>query len=114
MSDGSQMNRAAGGSSARPLQIAVDGTVAGFAGWTVAYQVGYALRLPAYLDAAADCLCALAAIIVLLRQSRRDATTDDTRPPCALLAVSLILGAAVALAVLSTLRNRPDADDPAP
>jgi len=85
--------------------------VAGFAGWTVAYQVGCALRLPAYLDAAADCLCALAAIIVLLRLSRRDATTDDTRPPRALLAVNLILGAAVALAVLSTLMNRPDADE---
>lgn len=91
--------------------MVVDGVVAGFAGWTAGYQVGFTLRLPAYLDAAAGCLCALAAIIVLWRLSRRDATTDDNEPSHALLAVSLILAAAVGLAFLSTLMNRPDADD---
>lgn len=111
MSDGSQMNRAAGRLSERSLQMFVDGAVAGFAGWTVGYQVGFALRLPAYLDAAAGGLCALTAIVVLWRLSRRDVATDDNKPSHALLAVGLVLTAAVALAVLSTLMNRPDADD---
>ena len=97
--------------SERSLQMFVDGAVAGFAGWTVGYQVGFTLRLPAYLDAAVGCLCALAAIVVLWRLSRRDATTEDNESSHALLAVSLILAAAVALAFLSTLMNRPDADD---
>jgi hypothetical protein len=98
-------------SSERGLEMVTDAAVAGFAGWTVGYQIGFALGLPAYLDAVAGCVCAVAAIVVLWRLAERDVALDDDERSHAFLAVSLILAAGIALAVLSTLMNRPDADD---
>jgi len=94
----------------RVLQDVLDALVGAFAGWTAGYQMGFALRLSAYLDAATGFALAVAAVVLVLRWRGSESYPGDAAPG-ARLAVAAVLSAALALAVMSTLMNRPDADD---
>jgi hypothetical protein len=108
--------RAAGGVtgsvSELRMRIGVDAVLAAFAGWTVGYQVGFMVGLPAYADAIFGLALAAIAIVVLWRLKPREATDGEDRGAShGLLAVCIVLVLGVALGVLSTFMNRPDADD---
>jgi hypothetical protein len=93
----------------RWLQTAVDAAVCAFAGWTAGYQIGFLLRLPAAVDAGAGLVLALAAVALLFVWRDRQPALPSASGATA--AVALVLGLGAALAVLSTLMSRPDADD---
>ena len=87
----------------------MDAAVCAFAGWTAGYQIGFLLRLPAAVDAGAGLVLAVAAVALLVVwRDRQPALPRGSR---AATAVAVVLGLGVALAVLSALMSRPDADD---
>ncbi len=93
----------------RRLQDVVDAAVCAFAGWTAGYQIGFLLRLPAAVGAGAGIVLAVGAVALLvLWRDRQASLPSGNRAP---VAVALVLALGAALAVLSALMNRPDADD---
>jgi hypothetical protein len=93
----------------RLAQDVLDTCVAAFAGWTLGYQAGFLLTLPAVACAVMGLTLALLAVLLLLRWRRRQPTLK--RSHHALPALAIVLAMCLAVAVLSTLTNRPDADD---